>query len=355
MPLYGFHSLQDIRDERISDALVPVVNDAVEQARAFHSAEVDAMTSIFAEPTTSFKERFKTATAARLQPLDEFGRARPIQTRGSFDVAFPIKKAGIAEGNTYEAGVLATPADVEQTTTTIFIADVNWVTDQILASVYGNASWTFSDSLHGDLTILPVANNDAQTYYTTTGANTGSAQNNFLAQAAGIADATNALNTGATQLRKFPGNQGQIISFVPTNLINDVTNLAGFSDTADPNVQLGANTDVVRGGPGVRHPGVLRGYDKVSRTWVVEWDRLVSDYVVQVVATGPRPLGRRQYEDNRLRGLVRLGERNDIPYYERQYARWEGYGGRDRTKMTVTRVGNASYAIPTGYNPAEMA
>ncbi len=357
--LYGFHNLADVKNEVVNDGLIPVVTDAVEAARVNYNRELDAAQGLFAEVTTDYKERVKTASAARLQPLDENGRARPVKALGHFDVAYPIKKAGIAEGNTYEAGVLRTVADVEQITTTLLIADSNWMMDQLLAAAYNNADWTYSDDRYGDLTIKPIANGDAATYHTVTTAGAGSTQSNLLAQAATLADATNGLNTLAKQLRKFPGQNGpgaQIISFLPTNLIDEAMGLAGFKDATDPNIQTGANTDILRtSGPGVPHPGILRGYDKVSRTWIVEWERLADDYAIQVVTTGPRPLARREYADARLRGFVRIGDRNDIPYFERQYGRWAGFGARNRTAMGVIRFGNASYAIPANYNPATMA
>lgn len=355
--LYGFHNLQSIKNERVTDSTIPVIGDAVQQAVDFHNEETDATQALLAEPTTRHSERFKVATAARLQPVDETGRARPIQTRGYFDVAYPIKEGAIAEGDTYIASVLKTVGDVEQTTATMLIADANWMTDQLLAAAYNNADWTYEDDLEGPLVVKPIANGDSQTYFTVSGASTGTTQTNTLAQVDDIDDTHNALDTGARQLRKFPGQNGQsvqIVSLVPTNLINDVMNLAGFMDEPDDNVQTGANTDVLRRGPGVRTPGILRGYDKVSRTWVVEWDRMVDDYIIQVVASGPRPLARREYDDARLRGFNMIGQRNDVPYYERQYRRYAGFGARNRTAMVVTRIGNASYAIPTNYNPATM-
>lgn len=352
--LYGFRNLGDIRNNTVNEALVPVITDAIEESRRFHSEEIDAVQSLLVQPTTQFKEHFKTASAARLQPLDEHGRARVIKSTGGFDIAYPIKKAGIAEGSTFETSVLQTVADVEQTAATMFLADNNWMMDQLLAAMYNNADWVHPDEKHGDLTIKPIANNDSQTYYTVTAADTGTQQNNLLGQSAGIADATNALDTAAAQLRKFPGDRRQAIALVPSNLIGAVMNLAGFMDAPDENVQLGSTADTVRGGPGVRYPGVLRGYEKVSRLWIVEWDRLQDSRIFVVPINGPRPIARREYENERLRGFVLIGERNDLPYYERQYGRWAGFGARDRTALVGIQVGNASWTIPTGFNPSSM-
>jgi hypothetical protein len=352
--LYGFRNLGDIYNNTVTNELIPVVTDAIEESRVAHNDEIQAVQSLLVEPTTKFQERFKVASGARLQPLDENGRARVVKPSGYFDVAYPIKKAGIAEGNTFEAGVLQTVADVQATAAEMFIADNNWMMDQVLAAMYNNADWTYVDEKNGSLTIKPIANNDTQVYATNTAADTGTIQNNLLGTTDAIADATNPLVTAARQLRKFPGDRRRAISLVPSNLIDDVMNLAGFLDSPDPEVRVGANTDVAAGGPGVPFPGVLRGYDKTSRTWIVEWERLQDDRIFVLPIGGARPIARREYDNPRLQGFVLIGERNDVPYYERQYGRWAGFGARDRSALVGIQVGSASWTIPTGFNPASM-
>lgn len=353
--LYGFRNLDDLTlNSQVTPAMVPTITDAIEESRQMHNVEMNSVMSLLAEPVTNPKEHFKTATSARLQPLDEDGRARSIKASGGFDIAYPIKKAGIAEGNNFETGVLQTVADVQEVTAMMFLADNNWMMDQLLAACYNNADWVYPDKKWGDLTVKPIANGDAQTYFTNTGASTGVAQNNLLFQAASIDDTHNALYTAANQLRKFPGDRSKAISLVPTNLIDSVMGLTGFIDQMDDNVQAGANTDVLQRGPGVAYPGALRGYDRVSRTWVVEWDRLQDNRIFVVPIGGARPIGFRQYDAAQLQGFVLIGERNDLPYYERQYSRWGGFGARNRTALVGIQVGNSSWTVPTGFNPANM-
>jgi uncharacterized membrane protein len=76
----------------------------------------------------------------------------------------------------------------------------------------------------------------------TSGADAGATDTAFGAQAAGIADATNPYPTIYSELMEHPENGGEVISFIPTNLVATTEALATYRVVGDPNVQLGANT-----------------------------------------------------------------------------------------------------------------
>jgi hypothetical protein len=50
-----------------------------------------------------------------------------------------------------------------------------------------------------------------------------------------------------------------------------------------------------------------------------------------------------------LQGFKRVAQRNDHPFYEDQYLRIAGFGAYNRIAAVVYRIGNASYAIPSGF------
>ena len=96
--LYGFVNLKDVFGQRVDDVGVQVVNDAIDETLAEHNRQMQTLLSLFTSPTTEYKVRYRTPGAARLQPLDESGRARPIKPSGYYDIAFPLQDGGTEIG-----------------------------------------------------------------------------------------------------------------------------------------------------------------------------------------------------------------------------------------------------------------
>ena len=94
--LYGFESLKDLATRRVTEIGVGMVNKAINQSVIEHNRQMEAIMSLLAKPMTEFKVTYRTPTAARLTPLDEFGRARPFKTVGKYDVSFPIQSGAAA-------------------------------------------------------------------------------------------------------------------------------------------------------------------------------------------------------------------------------------------------------------------
>jgi hypothetical protein len=345
---YGFMTLQDVFGRRVTEVGVNVIDNAINQSVAEHQRQIDALTGLFVRRTTDFKTRFRSASIARLQPVDERGRALPIKPAGQYDLAFPIQRGGIAWGTTYEARIRMTVEEANEATNTMLMADARWMRDHILAALYTNASWTFVDDEHGSLTVQGLANADSTIYNMLGGADTGATDTAYFAQAAAIADADNPFPTIYSELAEHPENGGQVIALVPTNLIEDVKALATFYPSADANLRVGANETQLTGGLGVAVPGQIIGYES-SKVWIVEWRSLPDNYIVAVMTDGERPLAMREDTAPELRGFNRVADRDDHPWYERQYLRKAGFGAWNRVGALVYRIGNGAYAIPTNY------
>ncbi len=346
--LYGFMNLKDVFNARVEDVGVGVVNTAIDQTLAEHNRQLAALTELFAASTTEYKVRFKTPVNARLQPLDEDGRARPIKAAGYYDIAFPIQDAGSAWGQTYKASKKATVQDANNTMATMLAADRRWMRDHILAALFTNASWTFTDPEHGALTVKGLANSDTDTYLLQTGADSGATDTHYLAQAAAIADATDPYSTIYTELMEHPENSGDVVVLIPTGLKATTEALTAFYPTTDANLRYGSAATVLANPLGIALPGTLIGYHE-AKVYIAEWKALPAGYMVAVATGGERPLAMRQEPEGSLQGFNRVAERNDYPYYESQYLRSAGFGARSRVSALVYRVGNGSYAIPTGY------
>jgi len=351
MPLYGFHNLQDLANTRIVDSAIPMVNTAIEAAVAEHTRQMNAIINLFAAPTIDYKRRYAQIGNARLQPLDQNGRARPIKPSGYYDVAFPIQEAGSAWGANYVTRAKMTIGDAERITSMMLSADFRWLRDHILAALFSNATWTFTDDLYGDLTIQPLAlSSDGVTYGIASGADTAATDTHQLAQANAIgAGADNPYPIIYAELMEHQENSGDVIVFIPTGLKATTVALATFNPVADGNIRPGSGSDVLVGSLSTPVPGTILGYED-SKCWVVEWPSLPAGYMVAVATGGPRPLGMREDPEPELQGFKKVAERNDHPFYESQFLRRAGFGAWNRVGAVVYRIGNGTYAVPTNYS-----
>lgn len=347
--LYGFTNLKDVFTDRVETVGIPAVNTAIDATIAEHNRQMDALMALFAQTTTEYQIRYKTPAAARLQPLDESGRARPIKALGHYDVAFPLQDAGVAWGQTYKASRKMTVQEANNILNTVLTADRRWMRDHVLAALFGNVNWTFTDDEHGALTIKPLANSDTDTYLIQTGSDAGATDTHYLAQAAAISDSADPFSAIYTELTEHPENSGDVIVLIPTNLKTSIETLSGFYPIQDGNLQYGNAATLLRNTPNVALPGTLLGYHE-AKVYIVEWKSLPSSYMVATMTGGDRPLAMRQEIETSLQGFNRVADRNDHPFYESQYLRIAGFGALNRVGALVYRVGNGSYAIPTNYS-----
>lgn len=347
--LYGFHTIADAAARTVNDVTVPVVSDAIQQALTEHNRQIDALFGLFIERTTDFKTVFRTSTAGRLQPLEESGRARPIRVAGKYEVAFPLQKGGIAWGATREGKAKMTVQQVNDTLASMFIADNRWVRDHILAALFANVSWNYKDEVAGTLAIQGLANGDTVPYQIISGGDASATDNHYLAQAAGIADATDPFPVIYTELMEHPENGGgRVYAMFNSAHSTTVQGLAGFTKAGDPNIRLGANTDELIGDFGAPVPGKVLGYHDAG-VWLIEWNGVPANYIIAGVTTAEKPIRMREHPEAELQGFKQVAERPDHPFWEAHYERIAGFGAWNRVGAVVYRVSNGTYAVPTNY------
>lgn len=347
--LYGFYDLQSIFDQRVSDTTIPQINRAIQITVDEHNRQLASLFGLFIKRTTDFKVRYQSATLARLQPLDQNGRARPIQAAGYYEVAFPLQEGGTAWGANYRARAKMTVEEVNNITATMLMADIRWIRDHILAALFTNTSWTFTDPMKGSLTIQGLANSDTVTYNIMTGADAGATDTHYLAQAAAISDSADPFDAIFTELKEHPENGGEVVALIPTNQKSAVQGLSSYYPANDANLTLGNGVTQLTGRLGVEVPGTVFGYHDAG-VWLVEWPNMVSDYIIATTTEGERPIAMREEPEPELQGFKKVGERNDHPFWEAQWLRIAGFGAWNRVGAVVQRIGNGSYAIPTNYS-----
>lgn len=320
---------------------------------AQHNRDINALLATFARTTADYQLEFQQMAGGRSQPVDEHGRAIPVKPLAPYTVGLPIIGSGTAMGANYITRQQMTVRDLARTMATMFRGDYQWVLDQILARLLDNASYTFRDPTgKGNLTIQGPANGDAVVYYKT-GLNGTETDTHYFAQDEAIADANNPYPTIVADLREHPDNGREVVVFISTSLKAGTTGLAEFhAADLDPDIRLGTDDTRLTGRLGIALPVGAEVLGKTeSGAWIVEWPALPSGYGIAITIGGEKPLARRVFVQEQLQGFRSVGERNDFPYFEEQWQRWEGYGAWNRAGAAVLYAGTSdSYAIPTGYD-----
>jgi hypothetical protein len=347
---YGFISLRDQADRAITEVGVEVVARAVEESRAEHNRQMDALFSSFVETTTEFKTVFQTETAARLQPITERSMADPIQPAGEYEVGYPIQSAGASLGYTYLALVQKTVADAQRDTAMLLSADFRWIRDHILAASYVNGSWTYADKKHGNLTVYGPASGDSTVYSIFSGSDAPATDDHILATASfsTSAEVEAVFRTIHDELMEHPENGGDVIVIVPSANVAVVKAADGFYPVSDGNINFGTVTSTLQRVPDVNIPGTIFGY--IEGCFVTEWRSAPSNYLIGFTTEGDRALRMRQYPQAQLQGFGPKGERNKHPWYEEQWERHAGFGAWNRVGLLIHRVDNGTYAVPTNYS-----
>lgn len=342
---WGFIGLKDLYRERVMDNL-PIVMGAIEQSIAEYQRQIDEMLNILVRPVTEYSIRYQLPGNSSLQPLDEWGNPKPVIPSGYYDIAFPIQGAGIAWGDNRITRQLMTVQDAARFTATVQNADIDWLRRHILSALFTNTTWTYTDPDHGSLTIQPLANGDSVTYVRRGG--TSSTDNHFLAQADAIDNSHNPFPTLYAELMEHPSNDGPYVAYIPSNLKTTVMALSTFVEINDPDIQVGVNNDTVVGTLARGMGDEVLG--KSDKMWIVEWSALPDSYIVAVAQGADPVLGMRQYPVAALQGLFPEFHSPDGNRQLYRFLRYAGFGALNRVGAAIMRIGNGSYAIPTGYS-----
>lgn len=349
---YGFLSLADVMQSQVTPALVPRINAAIMATMVEYNKQLNAMLALFSISTNNFKVRYQTPIAKRLQPLDENGRARPTKGVGFYDVAFPMFAGGDAWGINYVAQQKMTVQDINDWLYATLTADKAFIAEKLMVALLAKDPWVYTDEQHGDLTVMPLANGDAQEYHIRAGYAGGAPDSHLLGQLAAISDANNPFPMIRRELIEHPENGGsaaEVIVLVPTAQIESIENLAGFSEPRDTDVTPGLGQAYLSGTLNAPVPGRVRG--KVNHCWIAEWPTLPDAPLIAVPygAGGDAALAQRQHAEASLQGFFELPLRSDTPYQERQFQRHTGFGTQNRVGALVMTIGSADYQVPAGY------
>lgn len=349
--LYGPVGLEQIFVERLSGVNAEGRWEIVQEFGRLHNEAQLAMDAALVQRTTLSKERvYLPGAAGSLQPLDDKGLPLPVQPGGYMDVAYPIQGGGTAWANNRVTRAKMRPEEVARFLVDAATRDNMWRRMRILAALFTNTTWTFSDPEEGNLTVQPLAITSDGVVYPKADGTLGTDQH-YLAQAAAIANSTDPYPVIYDELAEHPSNNvsaaNPIVALIPSNLKATTQALSAFTAVAPWFINQGANTDTVNA-PDAAGPGTLIGvHDANVLIKEVAW--LPSDYII-AFATGAGPaVAMREYAEAELQGVISERASTDGNREDYRFIRYAGYGVRNRVAAVVYRIGNASYAIPSGY------
>lgn len=349
---YGFQTLEDIFDRRVTTVDVPMIEDAMMQTLELHNQVWQGMVDSMIDITTIAKESYQVPGSGTLQPLTEAGVPVPTKQFEKYDVGYPIQRGGDAWGTTREARAKMTIADLNANVMNVMLKDFDWLQRHALAALLDNTEWAYSDPNDnvGSLTIKPLANSDSAKYPVMGGAGASmAADNHYLASADAWNDTNRHHETIFTELDEHPGNMGPYALYVPNGLVNTVKALGDFIESPFANVQYGQDTTLA----GELPTGLLAFGDKYLGTlgdfYVIRARRLPANYVIGLAAGGGKPLAMRQHPEPELQGLQSVVHRVNSNFEKVDYYRYAGFGARNRVGAVVMLLGSGSYAIPSGF------
>jgi hypothetical protein len=345
---YGFIGLEALLGARVTTVGVQRIFDAVAQSAQEHTRQTNELLSSLVQRTTNYQARYELPGTGTLQPLDQWGNPLPVKPGASYTVSLPIQGGGDAWGDNRVTRALMTVEEANRYTLDTMRRDSDWVRRHVLSALFTNTTWTFADPQYGNLTIQPLANSDTVQYVGWGGSS--AMANHYAAQAAAIADATNPYLTIRDTLMTYPSNRGPIVAYIPANLRATTEALASFVAVTDPAIQLGMDSDQIRGG--VIDQGFgdqVLGFVKGANVWVVEWRAMPDSYILaHARGTGPA-VGMREYPAPELQGFFPENFSADGNTAEHRMIRYAGFGVLNRVAAMAVRIGNASYAIPSGF------
>lgn len=350
---YGFVSLANLMGNRVTKIGERVVLDAISQSAAEHSKALNGMLSTLVQPVTKGKDLIPQPGSGEMQPLDALGNPLPVPPADKVEVAYPLSGHGTAWATNRVSRAYMTAQDANQLTLDALAKDTRTIRRHLLASILDNVAWTYYDEAQnlGNITIQPLANADTRKYLFTGGSDPAT-DTHYLAQAAAISDDANPFPTIHTELSEHPGNGNEVVVYVPTNLTSTIKALANFVPVKDEYIIPAATTAQLPTADALARVRGAGDYvlGRVDECWIVEWKALPSSYMLAHAINAGPVVGMRQYDEAALQGLFIENNSPDGNIMETRMIRYAGFGVMNRQAALCYRIGNGSYAIPSGYD-----
>lgn len=353
---YGFVDFEHSTNEVITTIGEQAVYEAIIESARFHSEQIQNILSGLVGVSTVWQELVKIPAEADLQPISDITQPDPIRFLGQYTQGYPIQRAGIGFGLDRVSKHTMTVGDANRQTLQMLKADAKWMKRHILGALFNNASWTFSDKIHGDLTVQPLANNDSVKYLKADGSY--AVAQHYLAYANAIDDgADNPFPDIHTLLSNYDSNRGKpIITYVHADQVESIEALTNYIAVADNAIVQSISSDTVNVGS-IPDPGLGEEIiGRVDRNWICKCAAMPSGYMLSCVVGGELPVvQQRNMPVPALQGLFNEQASPDGNLSKLSLIRYAGFGVKNRIGACCTRIGNGTYAAPSDYTTVPLA
>ncbi len=365
--LYGATGIKDSERPFTSITGQRLVWETTTELFARWSAEFEDMSRIFVQGMTpEHKLRYELPGGGEAEAIafeeTDFG---DIRRTGNWDVAWPIWVTGSKLTRNRVSRAYMTMGQWEASIQTVFNINNNTQFRRMLSALFKNTNTTFSDPIYGDLTVVPLANNDSVVYPPLITSTSEAAENYYLGASyaeTGISNSNNPFRTIRDELEpRFGFTQGgsSIVVFVATSAMQYIELLADFFPTDDSKLMYGDDVTRVSGFPAAGMvPSTARVEGVCNGCWVVSWNRIPANYMIARDTTTAPPLMARTDDVEGLGdGSLQLLHSDREEFFPDMTTRWIqriGYGVGNRLGALVLHLSGAgTYTIPTGYTTLE--
>jgi hypothetical protein len=360
--VYGLHDLQDYRDRTLESVGTQVISTAVDAFYANYNATMNEWLARMtrADPIYNVQplQKHELPLLPSMQTVTADGYADPAKGYPYYEAGIPLFRGEYARGYSREAQRLRTVGQLDADLRAATQSDLNWLRLNALKALFYNSSWTYRSAeddkqFQSTMPIMPLANGDSRLYPFKN--NTMATAQHYTAQANAIGDgADDPFQTIRDTLDRYLSSSGQYVSFVPTGLVSSIRALSAFYPIQNTEFTDRPITEArVRPTIDTRKmwgDEVIGEHD--SGVVIVKWDMLPAGYILTVDMNSPA-IGLREHINPLMRGLEArefvTKEGLEYRYYWRRLA---GMAVVNPLAAHVHRVGNGSYAVPTGFSPA---
>jgi len=367
--LAGILNVSDSERAFVNTVGQEVVFGACNTLLAQYNAEVNAQMGVFVErETEKFKMRYLLPGGGKLQQMGRQAPAGAMKRNGYYDVAFPLRQWGAEQAGDRVDMAYMSIQELDAHLDTIMIQDLNTLRWRILVSLFEDTNYTFTDPIHGNLTVTRLANTDGTLYPPIAGSEDEADDHHYLYTGYDVAD-IDATNNPVVTVRDEIAEHFGGLSVGGDNFVyfhgNDQTAylqaIAGYNPVSDRFIQ----ENVFAAGAGlVDYPlgtGLPQGWPKVPGrvhgrawgVWLVEWDGWIPDqYGIGILLEVPAPLLMRvDPSDTGLgTGLQLVATDVNHPMQRASYEHRFGLGCGNRLSAACIEISeDGSYAPPTAY------
>lgn len=360
--IYGVLGVADTEAALLDNIGQALVFDAINQVLGYHNADVAAASAVFVKGNTEkYMGRWLAPGSGMMTEVgtDPLAPGPAVQRYGHWDTAYQLRG--------YEESLSGSRVGLAYMTLQELDAHLDTITDRnmsrnrqrILTALFEDTALTWTDPIHGALTIQRLANGDAVTYPELPGAAAEATDQHYNEVAYGpteIADAlaTNPISTLRNEIvEHFGGRTARgedILILHNSDATAAIMALTNYDPLGDKFVDYGEDTDLAKMLDGI--PGRLHG--RCEECWVSEWAWIPATYIMGVHLRYPPLLRRVDTAASGLPvGLTMVAQDRDHPLMSSYYANRYGYGVYNRLSAAVIEMsdeqGGLSYTPPAAY------